>query len=434
MKACKIWLCFCVLTIGLLMPSVTFAQGDDHWDDATNATAISTNGTLENGVLEVGSDLDYFEFIATNGVQYTIETSQLGVDCDTYIRLFDTDGITQIDFDDDSGVGLASRIDWVATASGTFYVSVEPFGGNALNIGTYKISVTSDDHGNDAASATLITANGTLYDGDLEISSDVDYFEFNATNGVQYTLDTSQLETGCDTEIKLFDTDGTTLIDSDDDGGWGFFASRIDWVATASGTFYVSVEPMWSSSIGTYKISVTPNAADDHGNDHLGATPVSTDGTRYDGVLEVRNDRDYFSFNTTANLKYIIQTTQLGGSCDTYITLYDSNGTTRITSNNDIHGVGGGDLASNINYTPRAIGTFYVSVEPYNNESGKTGTYKIFVSTIALAGVCDPCTSDADCESGRCASFESGPLRCVPVGVTEYTCVVSSGGGGGGGG
>jgi hypothetical protein len=141
MKACKIGLCFCALAIGLLMPSVTFAQ-DDHGDDAATATAITTDGTLYDGELEVGSDKDYFSFNATAGFEYILETSQLGVNCDTEIRLFNTDGTTQIDYDDDGGVGLASRIDWVAMATDTFYVSVEPLG--PTSIGTYKFSVRVD--------------------------------------------------------------------------------------------------------------------------------------------------------------------------------------------------------------------------------------------------------------------------------------------------
>ena len=40
-------------------------------------------------------------------------------------------------FDDDGGVGLASRIDWTAPSGGTFYLEVQAF--DALQTGTYQL-------------------------------------------------------------------------------------------------------------------------------------------------------------------------------------------------------------------------------------------------------------------------------------------------------
>ena len=50
-----------------------------------------------------------------------------------------------------------------------------------------------------------------------------------------------------------------------------------------------------------------------------------------------------------------------------------------------------------------------------------------------LAGICEPCDKDADCESGNCATPVSGggPNRCIPAGAKSYECPVGDSGGGG---
>jgi hypothetical protein len=70
---------------------------------------------------------DYAYFDAVNGVEYTIETSNLGTNADTYLYVYDTDGVTQLAYDDDGGVGLASRIVWICPGSGRYYVRERPY-------------------------------------------------------------------------------------------------------------------------------------------------------------------------------------------------------------------------------------------------------------------------------------------------------------------
>ncbi|GAI50764.1 unnamed protein product, partial [marine sediment metagenome] len=96
-----------------------------------------------------------------------------------------------------------------------------------------------------------------MYDGEIEIGGDVDYFSFSAASGYRYVILTSQLGGGCDTVIHLYDTDGTTELDSNDDGGTEPLASRIVWQANSPGTYYVRVKHYNDTDTGTYKISIT---------------------------------------------------------------------------------------------------------------------------------------------------------------------------------
>ncbi len=73
---------------------------------------------------------DWLAFTAISGTSYSIETTVLGT-TDTVLKLYGTDGITQLLINDDGGVGLGSLItNWVAPATGTYYINATSFGGD----------------------------------------------------------------------------------------------------------------------------------------------------------------------------------------------------------------------------------------------------------------------------------------------------------------
>ena len=125
-----------VLSGGLLFGGT----GDDHGNNAAASTPVLVpSSTLGN--VEVDTDVDWFRFSAIVGTDYTFETI-LGTLPDSVLRLIDTNGVTQIAFDDDGGEGLASRIEWTAPANGTYYLEVGSF--NDTQTGTYSLVITSD--------------------------------------------------------------------------------------------------------------------------------------------------------------------------------------------------------------------------------------------------------------------------------------------------
>jgi C1A family cysteine protease len=114
-------------------------------DNPLLANYISVDGTKQTHDFHIPGDHDWLKFNATKGNSYTIETSELGDESDTYLYLYDTDGTTEIDHDDDSGsgIGLASKIAWNCSISGTYYVMVRHFSSSAFGPETrYNISVT----------------------------------------------------------------------------------------------------------------------------------------------------------------------------------------------------------------------------------------------------------------------------------------------------
>lgn len=110
---------------------------DDHGDDATEATFVQTDTTLI-GEIEQVADQDWFEFQGQAGIQYTFETGLFSLS-DTSLTLYDSDGITPLAFDDDSGAGLASLLNWTAPTQATYYIAVRGFD---VETGIYSISMS----------------------------------------------------------------------------------------------------------------------------------------------------------------------------------------------------------------------------------------------------------------------------------------------------
>lgn len=65
---------------------------------------------------------------------------------DTYIELYDIDGVTLLVSDNDSGEGLASKLTLEAPESGTYYIRVSQSPGGAYGCSaSYDISVKGEN-------------------------------------------------------------------------------------------------------------------------------------------------------------------------------------------------------------------------------------------------------------------------------------------------
>ncbi|UCF81336.1 MAG: hypothetical protein JSV08_02685 [Acidobacteriota bacterium] len=68
-----------------------------------------------------------------------------------------------------------------------------------------------------------------------------DWINFNACTGRTYTIETSNLGASANTVLELYDTDCSSLITSDDDGGVGSASKIAGWTAPAVGTYHIKV-------------------------------------------------------------------------------------------------------------------------------------------------------------------------------------------------
>lgn len=95
----------------------------------------------------------------------------------------------------------------------------------------------------------------------FDIPDDEDWFRLETTAGDTYTIQTTNLGVGVDTIIELYDTDGVTVLATDDNGS-GNVASKLDWLAPQDDIYFIRVAQSSGSSNGcnsNYDLSVIQN-------------------------------------------------------------------------------------------------------------------------------------------------------------------------------
>jgi len=248
--------------------------GDSYEPDnaASLANPIATDGSTQTHDFFCAGDSDWVSFSAVAGINYVLETLNLGSNSDTYVYLYGTDAATIIDQDDDGGPGLASRIEWTAPASGTYYVRVRHYSSAASGTNTeYDLRVTGVDSGaadtyepdDSPEQAGLIATDGTTQTHNFHVVGDDDWVAFLAFSGDTCVVETSNLGDRSDTVLELYDTDATTLLNSDDDGGAGL-ASRIVQAIPSTGIYYARVHHYHADMFGVntyYDLQITCSIA-----------------------------------------------------------------------------------------------------------------------------------------------------------------------------
>ncbi|HET9299718.1 MAG TPA: PPC domain-containing protein, partial [Candidatus Polarisedimenticolaceae bacterium] len=117
------------------------------------------------------------------------------------------------------------------------------------------------------AQSTSIASNGgpwqlTFFadpDGNGKGQADTDVFRISATQGVVYTVTTSNLVSDANTNLEILDTNGTTVLASNNDcPGFTDGSSCLTVTAPRTDTFYIRVKHATDAGIyGSYSLQVT---------------------------------------------------------------------------------------------------------------------------------------------------------------------------------
>jgi hypothetical protein len=310
-------------------------------DSLAEASPIETDGVPQAHTLTPARDRDYISFEVEAGTTYIVETGELGPDCDTLLTLYDEDGM-MLDQDDDSGAeSLASQVTWTARQEGVLYAEIRQFDEVVEGDGTeYEIWVvefepvvlTEDEYEPDdimdQANAILLGVPQTHGIHDV---GDRDWVFFEAIEGQTYIIETSNLRGGMDTIIFLHDEEGTKLAENDDSAEDQ--ASRITWRASSSATLYVVVQDYYESEVTSgmgYTITIsegTPYDADEYEPDDTQDQASTIEVNSYQvHDLHVTGDHDWVCFQAVSGTNYVVETFNLGDWIDTYIALYDVEG------------------------------------------------------------------------------------------------------------
>lgn len=124
---------------------ICVAAGDDFENgDDTQSGAMVLSGTQTHN-FDLPGDVDWLRFEAKRDQTYIISTSNLGTNADTYLYLFDQDGISLLASNDDYGNDLSSRIEWKAPQDRNYFILVNQWNPSSGGCGTsYVISLQEE--------------------------------------------------------------------------------------------------------------------------------------------------------------------------------------------------------------------------------------------------------------------------------------------------
>ena len=380
---------------------------------------VSTASPLSAGWLtptlariSLSSDEDWYRFSAVSGYRYVFETYNLSPHLSTLLRLYATNGTTELDYDHSGGTGNSySRITWQAPSSGDFYLRVSRNSG----AGQYSIRILlSYDNGatwdgfhepNDnwqtAHSIGVGRENAvftTVYPRGAynTPTGDYDWFRFNAILGHRYVIETFNVDPALNTFLAIYDINGTSQIDYDYGSGTGNGEARIVWQAPQTGDFFIHVRAESSSASGGYSLRVLPKydeGASWDGNwepddEWITATPIILNQTQDRNIYERGNyrtnnaDYDYFWFFAQAGYQYTVNLQYVASTLSANLYILSLDGTTVLASSNNYTSPG---TPRSLSYTFATPGNYYVLVRPYSNSSNDYGDYRLRVSSVVPA-------------------------------------------------
>ncbi|MCX6652065.1 MAG: clostripain-related cysteine peptidase [Methanomassiliicoccales archaeon] len=214
-------------------------------DDSNHASPIALGESQTHSIGNAGADVDWVTFTLSQTTNVLIET--YGPAGDTRLFLYEDTilGLYELDWDDDSGIGLFSKIVSFDLPAGTYYAAVEEFQ-NDDEIPSYKFNLTSfsidDQFEPDGGyqQSTELTPGQAQSHSIGEQGDDVDWLCFTTYSSGRAYIET-QGDTG-DTQMWLYTSAGTpsSHLLFDDDSGDGYF-SLIDADQLIAGKYYVKI-------------------------------------------------------------------------------------------------------------------------------------------------------------------------------------------------
>lgn len=272
---------------------LTFAGADVN-EAETNDTPGTANpytmGDTFHGEIKA-ADVDYVSFACNAGDRLEIGTDADGAlgTVDTKITLYDTDGTTQLAFNDDGGPGLYSFITYDFTSSGTFYLKVEGFSSSSTGFYILQGNQTAPPEppaNDDCATGIAVPCGVNQYSGSTELAVN-DYTPSDSLSGdgctgyyaqggdVVYVLNLTGTETVDISYTNAGDASLYIITDCNDPqgscvaGADNTFLGQAETILgfSGTGTFYVILDTFSGFTPGgDYTVDITvncPTATDD---------------------------------------------------------------------------------------------------------------------------------------------------------------------------
>lgn len=367
-------------------------------DDFTTATPLNI-GTVGTGDVDAAGDLDYWAVHATANTFVKIEVFGTRMDHSTWdtnanvpnIVVYDTDGTTMLLEHDFSGFLPGGSWSWGehdldiplvrVGATGTYFIRIGqddntlPGGKYAIKVSTVPVSgvqieaepVATTGVNDTPATAQTITP-GNVYG--FHVDDEVDYYKFHVSSPSTVRFELTAYRNGpnngddddFDTELVLFDTDGTTTLFDDDDSF--FYDSAIQYQINTPGDYFVMVEECCGAGDAYYNMSYTTTpvsgATEVEPNDDTASANLIAYGGSIKGTIDAGED-DFFKFSGTKGDMVRVQvfdSDNCQGKADFVdLDLLATDGTTSL-------GTGGDEDFRTYTTILQETGTFFIHVTP----------------------------------------------------------------------
>ncbi|MHC4600240.1 MAG: S8 family serine peptidase, partial [Planctomycetota bacterium] len=205
-------------------------------------------------------------------------------------------------------------------------------------------------------------------------NNDDDWFVMECVAGTAYEFRTTMLTGKTDTVIDLYSSPTSSAIASNDD--WpqaGEKESRLTWNCSSSGTYFIKVHGWTGGSlpnpdVGSYRIHFYGLFKDGHESDagSAQAQAITANGTAGHYSIVPAGDVDWIRFDAVAGRTYTASVTKVNASGSTNLDLYDTDGSTLLTS-----GSAGSDNRVRVTgWSCPATGTYYLRVSAAGSDAG----------------------------------------------------------------
>jgi len=340
---------------------------------------LSTSTPL-NGSIAASGDFGWYAIDLTSGNQYQFDLGAMS-SLDGQLWLYDSNNNLLASADNGWASGLAETLFYIPPSTDTYYLSVS---GYDITTGSFTLTTTSnpmpttDFVFGDASTDKSLPVNNTLW-GKIDDAADADWYSTAMTAGHTYRFDLTVISPDLDGILQFFDTDGLTLLGTEDSSFSG--GSEYVYVTpTVSGNYYIAVDG-FSTSTGEFYLTST-DATGYTGSDVAGDTTTTAALTQHvGGKIEASGDADWYAVSLTAGTQYQFD---LGSAqLDGILALYDASGSNELAYADNGWGDG---LPETLLYTPTANGTYYIGVSGYG---GSTGDFLLDLASVSTGGGTD---------------------------------------------
>jgi len=330
-----------------------------------SVTELTVGGKWTDGNIPDAGGEQWFKFTQGTGTSAYIHFLQ-GSMFNVYVQLYTTEGGTQGSRSNFSNYTYSTQSN--LTPNTVYYIKVTPYSSAAS--GTYRIGVNTSSSTSPSINipytGAISLTDNTWTAGNITSAVYEQWFTFTAGGTSTYIHFLPDALTSA--YVQLYDSNGAPVSSSQNLNRGIASVSRN---TSASGTYYILLQPYSSSYSGAYKIAYGTTSTQPAITVPSGTIPELTADTWADGNITTAGGEQWFKFTANAVNQYIHFLP--GTLTDVYVRLFIADGTNVGDTTN---------LYTSTISTTRTLtsGTVYfIKVTPFNTAS--SGAYKIGFNT-----------------------------------------------------